>query len=543
MLARALFLLFPLLLKAQTISTIAGDGIRGSSDASIALANLQNKCDPARFEQTSQIAVDARGLVYFTDSDNQRVRRINADGSLTNVAGDGAAPAASCAMFNPVNDGSNALAAHLYNPAGLVVRSDGTIILADQQNNRIRQISTSGAISTIAGNGLHNVYSPGVPALSSPMDWPGGLALDNAGNVLFTEVHSNRIGRINAATGRIETVTPSGLPLPSILNKPMGLTVDRSGNVWIADTGNHRVRRAAGDGTLTTVAGTGIQGFCGDGGPAASACFDTPMDVKLDSRGNIFLADTGNSRIRRIDAASGVVTTVVGPETLRFPCAIAFDANDDLYIVDWQNYRIRKVGFAAMADGGIVDGAGFSLSPAPGGIFSIFGRNLTSALATASSVPLPTELGGVRVEVNGNAVPLYFVSPGQINAQLPYDTPVGKATLRFGGVSAEFTVVSAAPAIFTALKQDTVAVAYVTGLGAVSPAVRTGAAAGFDTLSYATATVTATLGGVSAPVQFAGLAPGFVGLGQVNVAIPAGVSDLTLVLEANGQKSKPVPIR
>jgi uncharacterized protein (TIGR03437 family) len=103
--------------------------------------------------------------------------------------------------------------------------------------------------------------------------------------------------------------------------------------------------------------------------------------------------------------------------------------------------------------------------------------------------------------------------------------------------------VAAAPAIFAVLKQDTVAVAYVTGLGAVSPAVATGAAAGIETLSYSVATVTATIGGATADVQFAGLAPGFIGLGQVNVLIPEGVTELTLVLEANGQKSKPVAIR
>jgi uncharacterized protein (TIGR03437 family) len=542
MLPRVL-LLFPLLIHAQTVSTIAGDGIRGFSDTSIALANLQNQCDPARFEQTSQIAVDGRGVVFFADSNNQRIRRINADGTLTTIAGDGAAPAGSCAMFNPVNDGANALAARLYNPAGLVVRGDGTVIVADQQNNRIRQISPSGAISTIAGNGLHNVYSPGVPATASPMDWPGALALDAAGNVLFSEVHSNRIGRINVATGRIETLTPAGLPLPSILNKPMGIAVDRAGSVLIADTGNHRIRRAAPDGSLTTIAGTGAPSFCGDGGPALAACFDTPMDVKVDSRGNIFVADTGNHRIRRIDAASGVVTTVVGPDTLRFPCAIALDANDDLYIVDWQNYRIRKVTSPSISAGGVVDGAGFSLPPAPGGIFSIYGSNLAPALAAASSTPLPMELGGVRVEVNGAAVPLYFVSPGQINAQLPYDAAVGTATLRIGGANAEFAIVAAAPAIFAALRQGTVAVAYVTGLGAVSPSVATGAVAPFETLSYAAATVSATVGGVPAQVQFAGLAPGFIGLGQVNVLIPAGVTDFSLVLEANGQKSKPVAIR
>jgi hypothetical protein len=305
------------------------------------------------------------------------------------------------------------------------------------------------------------------------MDWPGGLALDAAGNVLFSEVHSNRIGRINAATGRIETVAPPPniLPAPTLLNKPMGIAVDRAGNVLIADTGNHRVRRAAGDGTLTTIAGSGSQGFCGDGGPAGGACFDTPMDVKVDSRGNILLRTRGTNRVRRIDAASGFVSTVAGPDTLRFPCAIALDAADDLYVVDWQNFRIRKVAFASIAAGGVGDGAGSSLPPAPGGIFSIYGSNLAAGLAAASTTPLPMELGGVKVEVNGAAVPLYFVSPGQINAQMPYETAAGPATVRVGSVSADIIVVAAAPSIFAAVRQGDVAVAYVTGLGAVSPPV------------------------------------------------------------------------
>lgn len=553
---RVAVLLFPLFAAAQTITTIAGTGVRGFSDSTFALANLQNQCDPNRFEQVSHIAVDTRGAVYVADSGNQRIRRIDPGGAIVTIAGDGAAPAATCVSFNPVNDGASALNAHLYNPADMLVRADGTIIVADQQNNRIRQISPSGTISTIAGNGLHNLFAPGVPATASPMDWPSALALDAAGNVVFAEIHSNRIGRINAASGRVETVAGNGFPGTATLTKPAGIAIDRAGNVWIADTGNHRIRRASPDGTLTTVAGTGTQGYCGDGGPAASACFDTPMDVKLDSRGNTYVADTGNHRIRRIDPA-GVVSTVAGTgipgfgadgvaataSALNYPCAIALDANDDLYLVDWQNYRIRKLAFASVSAGGIVDGASFSAPPAPGGIFSIFGSNLAPGLVQAESVPLPTQLGGVRVEINGTAVPLYFVSPGQINGQIPYETSSGPATLTVAGVSVGFTIAPAAPGVFVALRQGDVAVAYVTGLGAVSPAVPTGDAASTEVLSYAVSPVTATIGGVPAQVLFAGLAPGFIGLGQVNVAIPAGVGELSLVLESNGQKSKPVAIK
>ncbi|MEO8367863.1 MAG: SMP-30/gluconolactonase/LRE family protein [Candidatus Solibacter sp.] len=531
---RAFVVLLPLLLNGQTVTTIAANG-------DIALANLQNRCDPNRFEQTSHIFADKLGL-YLADTRNQRIRRFNPDGTATTIAGDGAAPAPSCASFNPVNDGANALAAHLYNPSDMVVRPNGNIVIADQQNNRIREINASGAIATIAGNNLHNVFVPGVPATASPLDWPTALALDAAGNVLFTEIHSNRIGRINAATGRLETVVDNRNPLVPLVSKPMGITVDRTNNILIADTGNHRIRRAAPDGSITTIAGTGAPSYCGDNGPAATACFDTPMDVKLDSHGNLYIADTGNSRVRRIDTA-GIVTTVLGPDTLRLPSAIALDADDNLYITDWQNFRILKVVNAAISDGGIVDGAGFSLPPAPGGIFSIYGANLAGALDQAATTPLPTQLGGVTVTVNGAAVPLYFVSPGQINAQLPYDALPGPATLRIGAAAASVTIAAAAPAIFAALRQGTVAVAYVTGLGTVKPAVATGAAAPFDTLSYADAKVTATIDGIPADVAFAGLAPGFIGLGQVNIAIPAGATDLILVLEANGQKSKPVAIR
>src|SRR5436190_13797687 len=122
---RVFVILFPLLLNAQTVTTIAANG-------EIALANLQNTCDPSRFEQTSHIFADKRGL-YLADTRNQRIRRFNPDGTPTTIAGDGAAPSSSCASFSPVNDGSNALAAHLYNPTDMLVRPNGNIVIADQQ--------------------------------------------------------------------------------------------------------------------------------------------------------------------------------------------------------------------------------------------------------------------------------------------------------------------------------------------------------------------------------------------------------------------------
>jgi uncharacterized protein (TIGR03437 family) len=559
----ALLLLPSLAAQTGIVTTIAGRGGPGFSGdngpataASLALANLQNQCDPSRFEQTSHISLDSKGNLYLADSNNQRIRRIDPGGTITTIAGDGAAPAANCAGFP-------AASPHLFNPADVLPLGNGNILIADQQNNRILQISPSGTTTTIAGNGLHNLFAPGIPATSSPMDWPAALAVDSAGLIYFAELHSNRIGRINA-NGTLATVAGNGFPGAATLTKPAGIAIDSAGNVLIADTGNHRIRKAAPNGALTTIAGTGAQSFCGDNGPALNACFDTPMDVKLDARGNIYIADTGNHRIRRIDP-SGNITTIAGTglpgrgsdnvaataSALNTPCAIALDANNDLYIVDWQNFLIRKVAFPAISPGGIVDGASFSAPPAPGGIFSVFGAKFAAATEPFATVPLPTTLAGVSLEINGAPVPLYLVSPDQINAQLPFDTPPGPATAVIvtpagRATAASFTVLPAAPAIFLAVPAgDAVITAYVTGLGAVSPAVPTGSPAPLDVLSYAQAAVTATLGGVPAPVQFAGLAPGFVGLGQVNVIIPTEAPKgdaVPLVLEINGQKSKPAPV-
>ena len=545
----ALLLLPALAAQTAIVTTIAGTGTAGFSgdggpatNAAIALANLQNKCDPSRFEQTSHIALDAKGTLYLADSNNQRIRRIDPAGIMTTIAGDGAAPATNCAAFPTASP-------HLFNPADVLPLPNGSLVVADQQNNRILQISPTGTVTTIAGNGVHNLFVPGNLATASPMDWPSALAVDPAGLIYFSELHGNRIGRINA-DGKLVTVAGNGFPGTATLTKPTGIAIDAAGNVLIADTGNHRIRRAAPNGTLTTIAGTGTQSFCGDGGPALAACFDTPMDIKLDSRGNIYIADTGNHRIRRIDAASGNITTVAAG-ALNTPCAIALDANDNLYIVDWQNFVIRKVAFPAISPGGIVDGASFSAPPAPGGIFSIFGANLSSATEAFSTVPLPTTLAGVSLEINGAAAPLYLVSPGQINAQLPFDTAAGPATAVIvtpagRTPAAAFNVLPAAPTIFLAVPAGNgVITAYVTGLGAVSPSVPTGSPAPLNDLSYAEATVTATLGGVPAQVPFAGLAPGFIGLGQVNILVPQDAPKgdaVPLVLEINGQKSKPSPV-
>jgi uncharacterized protein (TIGR03437 family) len=563
----------------------------------LALANIQNACDPATFEQGVHIAVDPTGNLYIADGNNHRIRRVGAAGVISTVVGSGERPEINgrCEPTSPVGDNGPATAARLYNPAGIAIAPNGDLVIADQQNNRIRRVGTNGNVSTIVGNGMHNVYAANNPATSSPMDWPSAVVVDANGAIYFAEVHSNRIARVGS-DGAIRTIA-GDLPgtnadnIPATraqLRKPTGIALDAAGNLYIADQGNHRIRKVGTDGIITTVAGTGQPGDSPDGMPATQSRLNTPMDVKVDTAGQIYIADTLNHRVKRV-GTDGTLTTIAGdgvpgrgadnvPATsssLRNPAGLAIAPNGDVYIADWQNYLIRKVSFSSrptIARGGIVNGASFvSGGLAPGTIIAIAGTLLSSFTRAASAVPLANRMDDVTVEVNGTAIPLFYVSPGQINAQLPHDLTPGSATLRVrnaSGVSAEetFQVATASPGIFlfnstsgaAALNQDNtinqpengeragnVVTVFLTGLGTVAPPVASGVVTPGDSLSGAIAPVSATVGGANAEVLFAGLTPGSVGLAQVNIRIPADTAPggfVPLVVKAGDQVSNTATI-
>jgi hypothetical protein len=201
------------------IITTLGGTTRGYSgddgpaiSAQIALANVQNECDPNRYEQTVHLSLDSAGNIYFADSNNQRVRRISKD-TISTVVGSGNRTTrnGNCEPIGSVGDGNDAHAASLYNPADVFVLRNGSLVIADQQDNRIRLVTSAGAISTIAGNGSHNLYVPGIPAISSPMDWPSAVLQDSSGVTYFAEMHSNRVGKIGL-DGRFSTVAGTGFP-------------------------------------------------------------------------------------------------------------------------------------------------------------------------------------------------------------------------------------------------------------------------------------------------------------------------------------------
>jgi uncharacterized protein (TIGR03437 family) len=552
--------------------------------ALLALADLQNECDPNRFEQISHIALDPSGALYVADTANQRIRRIASSGIITTFAGIGErlpVDSRTCVpTVSAIGDGASAALARLFHPTGIAWHPNGALILADQGNNRIRQISSSGIITTIAGNGLHAFYAPQIPATSSGLDWPTAVAVDAAGVIYFSELHSGRVARIGP-DGRLATVAGSGIPgfngdagpATNIrLSNPTGIALDSNGALYIADQGNHRIRKVTPDGSLTTIAG-GAAGFAGDGGAATAARLDRPADVKLDGCGNLFVADMNNHRVRRIDP-SGVITTVAGDgvplrgsdgvpagtSSLSLPSGLVVDSAGDVFVVDWGNYLVRRITFRALpviTSNGVLNSASLAPGPiSPGSLFSIFGSNLATSSIDDS----------VSVRVNGVLAPPTYISPGQINAQLPYATPAGEISFEVstpaGSSPPEYaSVANAAIGIFVysgtaraiCLNQDNslngaanpeargrVLTVFLTGIGRVTPEIASGESAPLDRLHKAVASASATLGGIDAQIQFLGLTPGFVGLAQANVLIPDAVSpgaEVPLVLRTGDQSS------
>src|SRR5664280_1427603 len=224
--------------------------------------------------------------------------------TITTVAGNGTA--------GFCGDGGPATQACLYGPGGLALDAAGNLYIADRDNNRVRRVAPDGTITTVAGNGTAGFCGDGGPATQACLVAPIGLAVDAAGNLYITDYNNNRVRRM-APDGTITTVAGNGTKgfcgdggpaTQACLNGPGGLAVDVAGNLYVADHNNSRVRRVAPDGTVTTVAGNGTAGFCGDGGPATQACLNYPNGLFVDAAGNLYVADY-NNRVRLVATPGG----------------------------------------------------------------------------------------------------------------------------------------------------------------------------------------------------------------------------------------------
>jgi sugar lactone lactonase YvrE len=298
-------------------------------------------------------AVNGNNNLFIVDTFNNRVRQFKSPGPITTVAGKGTADF--CGDHGPATN------ACLNVPEAVAVDAEGNLFIADTFNNRIRKVSVNGTITTVGGSGIAGFCGDSGEATSACLNFPHGVTADDKGNIFIADTFNHRVRRI--AKGIITTVAGNGTPgfcgdngaaISACLQFPVAVAVGSDGNLFITDLGNQRIRKIYG-GTITTVAGNGAMGFCGDGGPSTSACLSSPAGIAIDTSGNLFIADTGNQRIRQVNSF-GTITTVAGNGTAGFcgdggaatdaclngPTGIDVDKND-LFIVDQQNNRIRRV--------------------------------------------------------------------------------------------------------------------------------------------------------------------------------------------------------
>lgn len=563
-----------------TISSIAGLGASG-------FAGDGGPASAASLAFPAGIVFDSSGNLYIADTANSRVRKIDTNGNITTFAGTG--------DFGYFGDTNIATKAGMNRPYDVAVDKAGNVYIADTENDAIRRVAASGGtMSTFAGTGVEGLGGDGGGATGAELDTPTAVVLDAAGNLYIADTNNNRIrivttdGNINtfAGAGGAGSSGDGGPATAASLNNPEGLAVDGLGNIYIADTAGHRIRKVTPDGTITTIAGNGSGGEQGDGGPATQASLYYPKGIAIDPvSGNLYIADWLNSRVRVV-TPNGNIYTVAGngqydyygdggPATsaaLRFPWGVAVDASGRVYVSDDENSTIRLLTPVAplvsaaptINPAGLVSDTefgGFS-SVAPGTWIEIHGSNLANhtrywTLADFHGDQAPTSLDGITVTIGGQTAFIDYISPNQINAQIPSNVGVGPQELRvttaagasnsqmitvneiqpgllapaslvIGGkqyteaFSPDWTLSLPAGAMAGATAHparpgDTI-VLYGVGFGPVTPNIEAGDRV--QQLNSLTLPFQVFLGGVPATVSYAGLAPGMVGLYQFNVVVP-----------------------
>src|ERR1700739_274021 len=291
------------------ITTVAGNGAEGFSGDG-------GPATDATLNTPIGVAVDRAGNLYIADAFNNRIRKVNVTGVITTVAGNGDA------RFS--GDHAAATNASLGAPFGVAVDAVGNLYIADTSNHRIRKVDAFGMITTVAGKGTEGFSGDGGPARQARLNFPTGVTVDRAGKLFITDQSNNRIREVSTA-GVITTVVGNGDAGFSVdhaaatrasLNQPVGTAVDAADALYIADTSNHRIRKVSADGMVTTVAGDGIGGFSGDGSAATKASLNSPGGVAVDAAGNIYIADSYNNRVRKLSVRPSPLTHGTPPRPL-----------------------------------------------------------------------------------------------------------------------------------------------------------------------------------------------------------------------------------
>ena len=342
-------LLFTVTVRGQLISTVAGTGKGGYNGDEIDATSAQ-------LHWPWHLALDSVGNVYVADDLNSRIRKISTNGVISTIAGTGRAD------YN--GDGMPATAADLNYPRGVAVDASGAVYIADTSNCRVRKVLSNGTITTIAGTSVCGYRGDGSRADVALLSGPKAVAFIG-GDMLIADTNNNCIRRV-AADGIISTLAGNGsngyngdgIPATlALLNVPQGLCTANNGNLYISDSNNNRVRMVFPNGTIVTVAGTGVAGYNGDNIAATTANLNDPTGIAVDHYGNLFFSDFFNSRVRMIASGSGIISTVAGTGTdgyngddipatsalLYNPEGLAIDASGNIYISDYNNERIRMV--------------------------------------------------------------------------------------------------------------------------------------------------------------------------------------------------------
>jgi sugar lactone lactonase YvrE len=323
-------------------------------------------------------------------------------GGITTYAGLGSAAY--------TGDGGPATSAEFKNPEGVALGPDGALYIADTDNHVIRRVDpVTKVITTVAGSGSPGWTGDGTPATAARLQFPEDLAVAPNGDLYIADTGNHAIRKVTAATGVITTVAGTGSPgysfgvaTASKIKSPSGIALASNGDFYFADTGNHSVRKVSA-GILTPFAGTGTQGYTGDGGAAAAAKLKQPQDVVIAVNGDIYIADTSNHVVRRVAAATGVITTVAGTgssgysgdggaataATFNAPESLAITAAGDVYVADTGNHVVRK--FTAGGNVSTVVGTGAAGFSGDGGA------------PTAAQLNTPT---GIAIDAAG----IYYIA-------------------------------------------------------------------------------------------------------------------------------------
>ncbi|MGA8143234.1 MAG: Ig-like domain repeat protein [Candidatus Acidiferrales bacterium] len=427
--------------QAPVISLSPGDAIHTVAGTGVAAFSGDNgAATSAALANPFSITADAAGNIYIADRDNHRVRRIDISGNITTVAGNGEQ-----GFFG---DGGLATSASLNTPTAVAVDLNGSIYIADSNNNRIRVVS-NGTITTFAGNGNASYSGDGGAATSASLFTPRGVAVDTNGIVYIADTNNHVVRKVSGST--ISTIAgnaqqqgfygDNGTASSAGLDTPTSVVVDASGKVYVADSNNHRVRLLTGS-TLSTFAGNGTAGFSGDGAAATSASIDFPLGISMDLTGNLYVADSNNHVVRRVGGA-GTITTIAADGEQGFfgdsgaPNAASLDTpsgvlplNGNVYIADLNNQRIRRVDATVLMFADQIVG---TLSPVQSVTVTNSGN---AALTLASAMPSSPSFALAASGTCGTAFPVNIPPSSNCTLDIVFDPST------VGPFNANFSVVN-----------------------------------------------------------------------------------------------------